>query len=65
MTIKFAKETEVTGAIWYKVYVDNTIVVAKRDGREARNIYLDMVKNAQNGLPHEETIEETTITPKS
>lgn len=64
MTIKFAKEIEISGDVWYKVYVDNEIKIAKRTEEEAKKIYLEMVKNAQNGLPREETIEEITITHK-
>lgn len=64
MTVKFTKEIEATGDVWYKIYIDGEIKATKRDQLEARRIYETIVMNAQSGMMGEETIEETIINPK-
>lgn len=51
MTIKFTKEIEITGEIWYKIFANDTCLKCFRDETEAKKMYLTIVENADKGFP--------------
>lgn len=72
MTIKFEKETELSGDTYYRIYVDGTCIKSfLSEGGDnptvatvAKNFYTQVIERAKSGKPIKETLAEETITPK-
>lgn len=56
MTIKFTKEIEITGEIWFKIFANDTCIKCSKDETEARNTYQTIIENAHKGFPIVETL---------
>lgn len=70
MIIKLEKKEELTGYIWFLIWVDNICIKSfggqyttdiKADEENASKFYQDTLKRAKEGYPKKETILSETI----
>jgi hypothetical protein len=61
MTIKFEKQIDLLGEVWYYIRLNDTSIKATQDENVAKEFYKEIIQRAKEGYPKTELIEFFTI----